>query len=108
MAPLDQPVANRFGQSDYVGYILGYDYRWRSGGYVVRYEDGDLFHFPKNELDAYRNCYALMMNSASPPQPAPERVNPSQHARGHENALFASFNPVPNTYADTVLKAGGF
>jgi hypothetical protein len=54
MAPLGQPV-------DYVGYIVGYDHRWRSGGYVVRYEDGDLFHFPKNELDAYRNYYALMM-----------------------------------------------
>jgi hypothetical protein len=27
MAPLGQPVAKRFGQSDYVGYIVGYDYR---------------------------------------------------------------------------------
>jgi hypothetical protein len=49
-----------------------------------------------------------MQNCAPPPQRAPERLNPSQHARGHENALFASFNPVPNTYAYTVLKAGGF
>jgi hypothetical protein len=109
MAPLGQPVAKRFGQSDYVGYIVGYDYRWRSGGYVVvRYEDGDLFHFPKSELDAYRNYYALMMNSAPPPQPAPERVNFSQRAPERENALFACFNPVPDSFADTVLKAGGF
>jgi hypothetical protein len=108
MMPLGQPVGKRFGRTDYAGYIVGYDYRWRSGGYVVRYEDGDLRHFPKNELDAYRNYYALMQNRAPPPQRAPERVNPSQHAREHENALFAGFNPVPNTYADTVPKAGGF
>jgi hypothetical protein len=75
---------------------------------VVRDEDGDLFHFPKNELDAYRNCYALMMNSASPPQPAPERVNFPQRPPERENALFACFNPVPDSFADTVLKAGGF
>jgi hypothetical protein len=108
MMSLGQPVGKRFGRNDYAGYIVGYDYRWKSGGYVVRYEDGDLRHFPKNELDAYCNYYALMQKRAPPPQRAPERVNPSQHARGHENALFASFNPVPNTYADTVLKAGGF
>jgi hypothetical protein len=36
---------------------------WKSGGYVVRYEDGDLRHFPKDELDAC-NCYALMQNCA--------------------------------------------
>jgi hypothetical protein len=108
MAPLGQPVAKRFGQSDYVGYIVGYDYRWRSGGYVVRYEDGDLLHFPKNELEAYRNYYNLMMNSAPPPQPAPERVNFSQQPPERENALFACFNPVPDSFADTVLKAGGF
>jgi hypothetical protein len=36
--PLGQPVGKRFGRTDYAGYIVGYDYRWRSGGYVVRYE----------------------------------------------------------------------
>jgi hypothetical protein len=86
MMTLDQPVGKRFWRNDYAGYIVGYDYRWRSGGYVVRYEDGDLRHFPKNELDAYCNYFALMQNRAPPPQRAPERVNPSQHARGHENA----------------------
>ena len=68
MATLGQPVAKRFGQSDYVIYIVLYYYRWRSGGYVVRYKDGDLLHFPKNEPEAYRNYYDLMMNSAPPPQ----------------------------------------
>jgi hypothetical protein len=37
-------------------------------------------------------------------------VPPPQHAQAHgpANALFSDFNPDPNTYADTVLKAGGF
>jgi hypothetical protein len=47
MMPLGQPVGKRFGHTDYAGYIVEYDYRWRSGGYVVRYEDGTLRHFPK-------------------------------------------------------------
>ena len=95
MAPLGQPVANRFGQSDYVGYIVGYDHRWKSRGYVVRYKVGDLLHLPKNELDAYCNYYVLLMNSAPPPQPVPERVNFSQQTPERENALFACFIPVP-------------
>jgi hypothetical protein len=74
MVPLGQPVGKRFGRTDYAGYIVAYDYR--SGGYVVRYEDGDLLYFPKNELDAYRNYYVIMQNGTPPPQRAPERVNP--------------------------------
>ena len=108
MTTLGQAVAKRFGQSNYVGYIIGYDYRWRSGGYVVLFEDGDLFHFLKNELDAYRNYYALMMNNVPPPQPAPDRMNFSQRPPERENALLACFNPVPDSFADTVLKAGEF
>ena len=61
-----------------------------------------------HQLDAYRNFYALMMNIAPPPQPAPERLNFSQQPPELENALFACFNPVPDSFADTLLKAGGF
>ena len=75
---------------------------------MIRYEDGDLLHFPKNELEAYRNYYDLMMNSAPPRQPAPERVNFSQQPPERENSLFACFNPVLDSFADAVLKAGGF
>ena len=49
-----------------------------------------------------------MMNIAPPPQPAPERLNFSQQPPELENALFACFNPVPDSFADTLLKAGGF
>jgi hypothetical protein len=65
---------------------------------LVRYEDGDLLHFPARELDTYRNYYVHMQNCA----PLPER------AQEHGNVLFAGFTPVPNTYAATVKQAGGF
>ena len=65
---------------------------------MVRYEDGDLLHFPARKLDTYRNYYVHMQNC----DPPPERV------QEHRNVLFACFTPVPDTYAATVKQAGGF
>jgi hypothetical protein len=85
-------------RTDYAGYIVGFDHRKKGGSYLVRYEDGDLLHFPARELDTYRNYYVHMKNCAPPPERAQE----------HGNVLFAGFTPVPNTYAATVKQAGGF
>jgi len=98
MKPLGQPVGKRFVRTDYAGYIVGFDHRREGGSYLVRYEDGDLLHFPARELDTYRNYYVHMQNCAPPPERAQE----------HGNVLFAGFTPVPNTYAATVKQAGGF
>ena len=98
MKPLGQPVGKRFVRTDYAGYIVGFDHRREGGSCLVRYEDGDLLHFPARELDTYRNYYVHMQNCA----PLPER------AQEHGNVLFAGFTPVPNTYAATVKQAGGF
>ena len=98
MKPLGQPVGKRFVRTDYAGYIVGFDHRREGGSYLVRYEDGDLLHFPARELDTYRNYYVHMQNCAPP----------SERAQEHGNVLLAGFTPVPNTYAATVDQAGGF
>jgi hypothetical protein len=85
-------------RTDYAGYIVGFDHCREGGSYLVRYEDGDLRHFPARELDTYRNYYVRMQNCAPPPERAQE----------HGNVLFTGFTPVPNTYAATVKQAGGF
>jgi len=102
LVPLGQQVGKRFGGIDYAGFIVGYEsHRHRSGHYWVRYQDEDLISFPERELNVYLNYHVHMQNHAAPPP---------QDARAHgsANALFSDFNPAPNTYADTVLKAGGF
>jgi hypothetical protein len=44
-----------------------------------------------------------------PPQDRePERANSLQRVQDSTNALFACITPVPDSFADTVLKAGGF
>jgi hypothetical protein len=85
MKPLGQPVGKRFVRTDDAGYIVGFDYRREGGTYLVRYEDGDLLHFPARELDTYRNYYVHMQNCAPPPERAKE----------HGNVLFAGFTPIP-------------
>ena len=102
MVPLGQPVGKRFVGIDYAGFIVGYaSHRHRSGHYWVRYQDEDLISFPERELNVDLNYYVHMQNHAAPPP---------QDARAHcpANALFSDFNPAPNTYADTVFKAGDF
>ena len=102
LVALGQPVGKRFGGIDYAGYIVGYEsHRHRSGHYWVRYQDEDLISFPERELNVDLNYYVHMQNHDVPPP---------QHAQAHgpANALFSDLNPDPNTYADTVLKAGGF
>jgi hypothetical protein len=85
-------------RTDYADYIVGFDHRREGGSYLVRYEDGDLLHFPARELDTYLNYHVHIQNCAPPPERAQE----------HGNVLFAGFTPVPNTYATTVKQAGGF
>jgi hypothetical protein len=46
MKPLGQPVGKRIVRTDCAGYIVGFDHRREGGSYLVRYEDGDLLHFP--------------------------------------------------------------
>ena len=81
----------------YTIYIVAYDYVSEGGHYLVRYKDDGLISFPARELDAYRKYYDSMQNRAPPPE----------RAQKQGNVLFAAFNPVPNTYADTVAQAGG-
>ena len=97
MMPLGQPVGKRFAGVNYAGYIVAYDYVSEGGHYLVRYKDDGLISFPARELDAYRKYYDSMQNRAPPPE----------RAQKQGNVLFAAFNPVPNTYADTVAQAGG-
>ncbi len=102
LVALGQPVGKRFGGIDYAGYIVGYEsHRHRSGHDWVRYQDEDLISFPERDLNVYLNYYVHVQNHAAPPP---------QDARAHgpAKALFLDFNPAPNTYADTVLEAGGF
>jgi len=57
--------------------------------------------FPARDLNVYLNYYVHMQNHAAPPPQA-------AHAHSPANSLFSDFNPAPNMYADTVVKAGGF
>ena len=50
MKPLGLPVGKPFGRDDYAGYVVGFDHRRAGGSDLVRYEDGDLRHFPAQEL----------------------------------------------------------
>jgi hypothetical protein len=81
MKPLGQPVGKRLVRTDYAGYIVGFDHHREGESYLVRYEDGDLLHFPARELDTYRNYYVHIQNCAPPPERAQE----------HGNVLFAGF-----------------
>jgi hypothetical protein len=107
MAPRGIPVCKRFSGQDYVGYIVGYDHKKELGSYLVRYEDGDLHHFKKGQLDEYRNYYEIMHNLSQPL----EHVQPPEvedQARDPTLTLFADLVTVPATYGDTILNAGGF
>jgi hypothetical protein len=94
LAPLGIPVCKRFFGKDYVGYIVGYD-------------DGDHRHFKKGQLDEYRNYYEIIRNRSQPLVPE-QPHEADEQARDPTLALFADLVTVPDTYADTILNAGGF
>ena len=48
-------------------------------------------------------------HAREPPQESePERANSPQRVQDTTNVLFACITPVPDSFADTVLKVGGF
>jgi hypothetical protein len=106
MAPFGKPIGKRFSGADYAGYIVGYEHR--KAQYIVRYDDGDHRSFHASELDDYLKYYDIMQNRTQPPAREQNRDPPPAHAQEQRDVLFADFDPVPGTYADTVVKAGGF
>jgi hypothetical protein len=107
MTTLGLPVCKRFSGQDYVGYIVGYDHKKELGSYRVRYEDGDLRHFKKGKLDEYRNYYDITRNRSQPLE-LDQQHEAEVQAREPNPELFADLVTVPNTFADTILHAGGF
>ena len=111
LVPLGQPVDKRFGGIDYAGYIVGYEsHRHRSFSKFCFCKNNKRIIIKTSFLSLNANStficvnlnyYVHMQNHAAPPP---------QDARAHgsANALFSDFNPAPNTYADTVFKAGDF